>query len=244
MFYKVNKAALYAFAGISLTAMAGAASADVLVTSSTGNAAREYPRGTRLADDQQLVLGRGDTVVVLTSGGTRRFRGPGRVSMNQTRQLAGNALRRTSSSGVRARTGVARTGEPIDGADYPARTAWQIDITDSGAVCYTSGSTLSLWRPAADGTNEITISRRSDNASATVIFAAGQVSQDWPGAFTAAPGEEYWINWDGNIVATRITFAQLAVDSDDQVAIGAAMHDNNCDGQLDALVTQAEDDAG
>ncbi len=241
MFYKVNKAALYAFAGVSLAAMAGTASADVLVTSSTGNAAREYPRGTRLGDSQTILLRRGDTVTVLTSSGTRRWRGPGRFNASTARQRSGSVLARSGTSSVRARTGVSR-GPNENGEEYPARTAWQIDITQSGAVCFTRQGSLALWRPTADEAHEITITRRADNASETVIFASGQVTHAWPTAFQASDGAEYWINYDGNIVATRVTFAELSADPDDQVAVGEAMHSNNCDGQLDALVTQAEND--
>lgn len=241
MFYKLNKVALYAVAGASLAAIGTAASADVLVTSSSGYAAREYPRGTSLNDNAVFVLRRGDTVVVLTPQGTRRFRGPGRFRATGARQRSGNVLASASSSSVRPRTGVIRSGPgALDASDYPERGTWQVDISDSGNFCYVATQPITIWRPSMDDAQQITITRRTDNVSETVIFDEDQAAQAWPTGFTAVPGAEYWINWDNNIVATRITFTQLSVDLADPVAVGAALHENNCDDQLDALVRQAE----
>ncbi|MCA1749272.1 MAG: hypothetical protein LC634_06980, partial [Sphingomonadales bacterium] len=94
MFCKANRFGVLLLAGAAMASVSTAAIADVLVTRSIGAAAREYPRGTRLADDAVLTITRGDSVTVLTSNGTRQFRTPGRWRVDGRRVLANGNLSR------------------------------------------------------------------------------------------------------------------------------------------------------
>ncbi len=237
MFYKVNKAAVYATLGISLAAMSGTAFADALVNNSAGAAAREYPRGTRLADNAVITLGRGDTVTVLTSSGTRRFDRPGRHSLSGSRQLASNTAGTVSGSRGRARTGAVRSGEGAAAATYPDRGVWQVNVEHSGTFCYLPSQPIALWRESADSARDITITRVSDQQSATVRFDAQQAAKDWPASLPAQSGAEYEISEPNDIVSRRVTFNSLAADPQDVIAVGAALMDRDCAEQLDALVS-------
>ena len=74
--FTLRRAALAAL----LAAGATAAAANVLVVRSSGPSAASYKAGRSLPDNARITLRQGDTVVVLTGGGTRTFRGPGTFS--------------------------------------------------------------------------------------------------------------------------------------------------------------------
>ena len=59
--------------------MAGTAAANVLVVRSTNPS---YRAGQSLPDNARITLRDGDQVMILASGGTRTFRGPGTYSPN------------------------------------------------------------------------------------------------------------------------------------------------------------------
>ena len=238
MFYKARKIGFYALAGASLAAISGTALADVLVTQSSGAAAREYPRGTKLADNAVITLDRGDSVTVLTSSGMRRFRGRGRHRVSGPRQVASGAVRTSGSAGV-ARLGVSRTGETAAVDPASIRSTWQVDIAESGPVCFLPDQQLSLWRSEAGTERTVTVTRVPDGASQTVSFAADERAQSWPSGFAAVPDTEYQISYPGAIAPTRITFRPIDADSADQIAVGAALAEQGCDAQFDAFVQSA-----
>ena len=244
MFYRKSKAAIYALAGISLASLGSAALADVLVTQSAGAVARQHPRGTRIADNTSIVLGTGDSLTVLTGDGMRRYRGPGRYRIGGARQLAGSALAGSTSRGV-ARTGVSRgelprlTGEiPPDHPMY--RKVWQVDIGHSGPFCLVEGQSATLWREDAEAPLDVTLERVPGGTSHALHFDAGQWAIEWPNAIAGEAGAEYRISWPGAEQPTTVTFAPLAVEATDQVAVGAALYESGCHGQLDALVAHSE----
>ncbi|MDQ4088435.1 MAG: hypothetical protein M3177_10575, partial [Pseudomonadota bacterium] len=63
-----------------LVAGAASAAANVLVVRSSGPSTKSYPPGRSLPDNARIQLQAGDTVVLLSSAGTRTFRGPGSFS--------------------------------------------------------------------------------------------------------------------------------------------------------------------
>lgn len=245
MFYKASKLSRVALAAIALAATSGTAAADVLVAQSSGAAARTYPRGTRLADDASIVLGRGDRVSVLTPRGMQRFEGPGRFRVGGARQLASSALASGRRSQSVARTGVsrgrppARAGETVP-VDHPMyRKVWQVNVAETGPFCYVAGQPVSLWRADAEAPATLTLTRGADRTSRTIEFAENQWAHEWPADFAAEAGAEYLLSWAGAEAPVRVIFQPLATDATDQVAVGAALLESGCEAQLDALVDRA-----
>src|SRR4029450_4662610 len=70
---KLSRLALAAL----LATGAASAAANVLVVRAQGPSAKAYPAGRSLADNAQIQLRAGDSIIVLTPRGTRTFRGPG-----------------------------------------------------------------------------------------------------------------------------------------------------------------------
>ncbi|MBC2778035.1 hypothetical protein [Parasphingopyxis marina] len=235
MFYKANKALIYATMGLSVASMGSAAMADVLVTRSSGAAARQYPRGTRLDDNQVIVLGAGDSITILTSRGTRQYSRPGRYPLSGPRLAASNGVGFTNAI---ARTGVSRTGEPVS---TPA--TWQIEIGMSGPFCIAQGQPVSFWRYDTEGAASYTVTRLVDSSSATVAFSAGENQSAWPSSFVPHNGT-YRVEGPGGYNAQEIVITSLAVDLTDPVAVGAALLENGCDEQLSAFATENESEAG
>jgi hypothetical protein len=239
MFFKANKTVIYATIGLALASMGSAAVADVLVTRSSGAAARQYPRGTRLGDDQVIVLGRGDSVTILTSRGTRRYSQPGRYPVDGPRLRASNSVGVTSGSRGIARTGVSRTGTSL----VPPPTAWQIDIDASGPFCIAEGQSVSFWRYSVDDSKTYTLTRLADNSSVTIAFGGGQRLSAWPSGFVPHNGT-YRIEAADGSSSQEIVLTSLAVDLNDEVAVGQALLENGCDGQLDTFVRESTGDDG
>lgn len=237
MFCMGSKFGILLLAGAAAASVSSAAMADVLVTRSIGAAAREYPRGTRLADDAVIELERGDSVTILGRNGTRQFRTPGRWRVDGRRVLANGNLSRANASGL-ARTGVSRTGVGADG--IPVRTVWQIEMSEPGKVCFVSGEANTIRRGSAEAPRELTVTRTSDGASRTVSFGESDWSQPWPGDFERSPDIAYEISYPGAVTPTSITFLPLAVDAEDEVAVGAALIENGCDAQFQAMMENAE----
>lgn len=241
MFCKANKIGALLLAGAAMASISSAAGADVLVTQSIGAASREYPRGTRLPDDAVLTITRGDSVTVLTTSGTRRFSRPGRWRVDGRRVLANGNLARGSTSGL-ARTGVSR-GVPDPNAP-PARTVWQVEMSQPGSVCFVSSQASTIRRGSADAPRTLTITRTSDGATRTVTFGATEWSQPWPSDFERSPDIAYEISYAGAVTPTSITFLPLDVANEsDNVAVGAALIEQGCDGQFQAMMS-AEEPAG
>ncbi|WP_299328326.1 hypothetical protein [Parasphingopyxis sp.] len=230
MFYKASKSAFYAVAGVALAAMSGTAMADVLVTQSSGAIGRELPRGTRLADDRIITLRAGDRVTVLTSNGTRRFASPGRYRVGGTQQVASRGVRTNGRRGV-AMTGASRTFTPIGAA---SRTEWQVDIDQPGTFCIADGRPISLWRSNASHAAALIITRASNGQSMTVTLPEGDFSETWPDGMAMQSGI-YTIQITGDPVQREIEFVTIEGDLNDQVVLGAALLENECNVQLEAM---------
>ncbi len=241
MFCKVNRPIMYGIAAAALATTSTAAMADVLVTRSSGSAAREYPRGTRLADDHVLVLRSGDRVTVLRRTGTRVFNGPGRFVASGGRTVASMTL---GGSGARStiRAGVSRgTPEAEEVEPAPVRNVWQVDVEQSGPFCTLAGQSVSLWRNSAAEPADVVITRTSDGESVTVSFTAEQHAHVWPEQF-GTDGGGYTISGVGQ--GAQVAMMRLEVPANDAVAVGAALLENDCGPQLDALAIQSREEVG
>jgi len=152
--------------GLSASAvmLAAPAMAGVVVKSS-GPSASAFPVGKKMKDTDKITLKAGDTVTILTSGGTRVLKGAGTYRVGargkKTRQ---NFAKLTRSQLARnARPGVARTGS----GEVRSPNLWYVDVTQSGKVCVSSLDNVTLWRPQVDEDQTFIIGK----IATTVTFA-------------------------------------------------------------------------
>lgn len=225
-----NKLSLTRVAVVALVA-AGAASAaaNVLVVRSSGPSAKSYPPGRSLPDNARIQLQGGDTVVLLSSAGTRTFRGPGAFSPSQAVQAGPRTVQ--GSSG-RARVGAVRGAGILPTS---TSTIWQVDISQGGTMCLANTSGVMLWRPDAAQQATVTIIGH-DGASHDVTWPAGSNTVAWPSSMPIADGAAYQLRQAGVAVPTRVTFKTLPAVPDDVTGVAEALIRGNCEEQLDLLL--------
>jgi len=217
-----------------LAAAATSAAANVLVVRSSGPSARSYPAGRSLPDNARITLRPSDTLVVLTSAGTRTFRGPGTFSPG----TAGRAGTRivAAADGRRARVGAVRNA----GIVPRGPTIWHVDITQGGTFCLASASNVMLWRPDASVPVTLTVTPPGGSPR-NVQWPAGQTTLAWPSAVPIVNGGAYTFRQPGVAVPTQITLRTLQSAPADLSAVAQALIDNGCQDQLDLLIeTQPE----
>ena len=208
------------------------AAAQVLVLRSVGPSARHYPAGQRLPDNARFNLRPGDSVVILTDGTTRTFRGPGTFSAN------GPARTNIASASRRINTGAVR-GDEASEIQRPS-DVWQIDVTQSGRTCIVAGARPTLWRPSADRAVQLTITPQA-GAPQTVAWPQGQQTLAWPASVPIANDGSYQLSWTGGAGPTRVTARTVAaLPESDVEGLATALLANQCRGQLDVLIAQSE----
>lgn len=205
-----------------------AASADVLVVRSLGNAARTYATGRSLPDNASLTLTGGDTVTILTTRGTRTFRGPGRFSVAATAAAGGMA---GAFAGPRTR---ARIGAVRGPAGPPTLSPWQIDAFRSGTACVADPANVTLWR--ADPSDRVRLSIASEDKTQNVDWPAGASTLQWPAAIPVRAGADYRLAPRGRSEATRLRILAVPNASGDNQAIAATLIRFGCTAQLDRML--------
>lgn len=221
-------------AALLAAAAAMPAAANVLVVRSTGPSAAAYPAGRSLPDNARLALRDGDAVIVLGTGGTRTFRGPGIFSPGSAVQAGGRTF--AAADGRRARIGAVRGA----GIVPHSPTIWHVDVTQSGTFCLASASHVMLWRPDATVPVTLTIAG-GGGAPRTLHWAAGQATLAWPAALPIANGSSFSIAQSNVAVPTQVTFRTLAREPSDLEGVASALIANGCQGQLDVLVESQPD---
>jgi hypothetical protein len=240
-----------------LVLLAGGAAAEVLILRSAGPSARQFRPGARLPDDARLRLRPGDSVVVLTRGRTRLYRGPGmfqaggplrNVSYND-RDPDGRSAVGGLRGGDTVRPGIApgrgrrtQTGAVRDGLVQPRPSdIWQLDITRSGHFCLLPGAMPTLWRPNAISAVELTITAESGESS-TIGWPTNQALLGWPADLPLSDQTSYRLSWTGGAVPTRHTIRLLPAEAEsDPERLASALLDNECRSQLDVFITLWEE---
>lgn len=203
---------------------AGTAAANVIIVRSSNPS---YRAGQSLPDNARLTLRAGESVMVLASGGTRTFRGPGTFAANGA---AGGPVLAADANGRRARVGAVR-----DAGIVPrGPTIWHVDVTQSGTVCLTSASNVMLWRPDASAPVRYTVA--GPGGARTLNWGAGEPTHGWPRGAPVANGATYTFSQPGVAVPVTITFRLLASEPRDVQGVAEALIANGCQGQLDVLV--------
>lgn len=201
-----------------------AAAASVVVVRSLGPSAKSYPPGKTLPESAKITLQGGDVVTVLGPSSAQTLRGPGNFNTSKV-SLA-------SASAKRGRFGALRTGEI---AKNPS--VWDIDATQSGKVCVSSGGKVKLWRP--DSASEATVNvRNSGGAVQSLKWSAGSPSVDWPAAMPLADGD-YQIEWVDTGEKADVSLVKVATSPDDLVGAAQLLIQNGCENQLNVLVDSA-----
>ncbi len=206
------------------------AAANVLVVRSSGPSAAQYPPGRSLPDNAQIRLQANDTIVLLSAGGTRSFRGPGAFS---PAQAAGPRI--ASANNSRARVGAVRSAgfDP----NMPQPSIWQIDVSQSGTACLTSAAGATLWRPDPAQAGRLSI--RGPSGAQQVNWPAGQATAAWPASMPIANNTEYQISQTGSPVPTSVRVKVIGAVTGDLTAVADALIRNGCREQLEILVDSA-----
>ena len=213
--------------------LAGAASAQTIVVSSSGPSARSYPAGKTLAAGSRIALAAGDTLTVLDSRGTRTLRGPATTSAEAgtTTTNASFAALVATQNRRRARTGAIRgSGETAKPANL-----WQVNVTAEGTYCVSDAAAVQLWRPNMEKAATMTVAGQT-GTSETATFGVGQNVVSWPAALPIADGRDYLVSGGDLIKPVRVRFAMLDMPATNPAATYAALDAKGCDAQKELLL--------
>ena len=203
-------------------AVSSASVATVLVVRASGPSAKIYPPGKALPDSAKVKLQPGDSVMLLNTNGAKMLRGPGTFAVAGSDGLAAAGNRRARMSAMRS-------------GDVPLNPSpWNLDITQSGKVCVTSPSQLTLWRPQKE--DPITLTIKGGGSEQTLQWGAGKDTISWPTALPITSGAEYQLSQPDTGDTARVTFVTLSNPPSDSVAAAQSLIANGCENQLDVLV--------
>jgi hypothetical protein len=221
-------------AGLAAATLAGTALAGPMVVRSTGPSAKAYPAGRQLADNAQLALKAGDSVVLLDARGTRTVSGPGTFPAVATGARVGaaqTASRILANQGTSERRGGAvRSGIPASEARSP--NLWFVDLSKSGTVCVADPATVRVWRGSTDSPAKVAIA--SSTGAGEIVLAQGASVGEWPKSMPVTDGAEYTLTMPGKAPA-KVKFvavpmpASLEDTAQQLIAKG-------CTTQLDLLI--------
>lgn len=222
--------------------MATAAQAGVVVKSS-GPSAGQYPVGKKLDDAESVVLKDGDTLTVLTNGGTRVLRGPGtqRVGARGVSKRTAFAMLTRQQSGARVRTGAVRGG--TTGETAPINPSlWNVDVSKSGKVCLANGDTISFWRSSFAGAKTWVLGSAVSDFHVHVQFGDG----DSTTALSAeelplAENRSYHLSSPAGGPAQDIEFILLDTVPDNPEELAVALMQNGCNNQVEQLSERMAD---
>jgi hypothetical protein len=224
-----------ALAGAAL-AVTTAAQAGVVVKSS-GPSAAQYPVGKKLDDADTVVLKDGDTLTVLTDGGTRILRGPGtqRVGARGVSKRAAFAMLTQQRSATRVRTGAVRG--VVGGDTAPMNPSlWNVDVSKAGKMCLTDSATIKFWRPDFTGertwvlgsaVSDFHVHVKFDDGDSTASLSA----EDLP----LAENQTYHLSGPDGGPAQTIEFVVLDTVPDNPEDLAMTLMQNGCQNQLDLL---------
>jgi hypothetical protein len=224
-----------AVAGVALAVAPAAALANGIVVAISGPSASKYPVGTKVADNERIVLAPSDTVTVLDGRGTRVLKGAGTFTLSQqagTSKTGAFALLTRERAAQRMRTGAVR-GEPAGPITRP--NLWYVDVSDSGPICVPKADEIRLWRPSGEGDATYSINPVGTGAVVRVVFRDGEVLSPWDGkALPVKDGASFVIS-QAKAAQRTITFKVLDAVPGEPDALAADLISHGCTSQLDVL---------
>ena len=221
-------------AGLVAAALSGTAIAGPMVVRSTGPSAKAYPAGRQLADNAQLALKAGDSVVLLDARGTRTVSGPGNFSAIGTGSRVGaaqTASRILANQGSSERRGGAVRGG-VPGTETRSPNLWFVDLSKSGTVCVADPNAVRVWRASTDKPAAVTIA--SAGATGAIALPQGTSVAAWPKSMPVADGAEYSVAVDGKAPA-KIRFVTVPAPASLE-ATASQLIAKGCNAQLDLLI--------
>jgi hypothetical protein len=178
-----------------------------------------------------VTLRPGDVLTVLGGQATRTIRGPG------TFPIAAGGAARMADASRRGRFSAMRAGEMP-----PSPSVWHLDVTQSGTVCTADGTRPQLWR--ADAAEKVTLTvQPASGAARTLQWDAGKDVLDWPADLPATASAAYELSWDGSTDKSRLVFASVGAQPQDDQTLASALIAKNCRNQLDTLLEKVPDES-
>lgn len=238
---KTLRCGVIAAIGASAIAVAAPASAGVIVKSS-GPSAASFPVGKKMKDTDRITLKAGDTVTILTSGGTRVLKGSGtyRVGARGTSQRVrfANLTRRGSAS--RVTTGATRSGQ----GEVRSPNLWYVDVTKSGKMCVSDLANVTLWRPEIKDDQTFIVGPKANDFHYHVTFDGSASTRRIDSERLALQeGAEYSITGPGGAEVTNVTFAVIEDTPNNAEAMAQSLIAKGCTLQLDLLAASLEPEA-
>ncbi len=213
-------------------AIAGSAQAGVVVSSS-GPSAAQFPAGKKLEDNASITLKAGDTVTVLTSGGTRVIKGAGvhRVAAAGDSKRSTFAVLTRQRSAQRVRTGAVRGSATAAPAER-SPNLWYVDVSRSGAMCVASADAVRLWRPGGAAAAVYTV------GPVQVQFADSARDVAWDvAAMPITEGASYSISGPDGGSTNVIKFVMLDTVPEEPDDLAERLIEKGCTNQLELLTS-------
>jgi hypothetical protein len=213
-----------------------AEAADLVVIGST---AARHPAGEVLARDAPLRLADGERLTLVGADGkVIRLTGPfnGVPAAGDTGNGADDpamlqAIARLFEQGRAAQTSV---GTMRNAPRRETPPVWGIDVARDTDRCLPATGEALLWRP--DGSRELAVLllQRASGREATVTFAAGEKSRDWPADLPLADGEYAMRDAAGR--ERTVTIRLIPAAAAGEVERAAWMAENGCEEQARAFL--------
>ena len=218
-------------------ALAGAAHAGVVVSSS-GPSKAQFPAGKKLDDNSSITLRDGDTVTVLTAGGTRVIKGAGVHLVGATGESKRStfAVLTRQRSASRVRTGAVRGTGPAEGAVERSPNLWYVDVSRSGTMCVASPDAVRLWRPG--GATAATYTLGGGGKSVEIAFAENMRDVAWDAAaMPVSDGAKYSIAAPDGGSTNEVNFVMLDSVPEEPDDLAARLIEKGCTNQLELLTS-------
>lgn len=231
-------------AAASALAITGTAAAQSMVVRSTGPSASKFPAGSRVKENDRVVLVAGDQLVLMKDGKTRTLSGPGTFQTSAqvaASQSTSTTVTRMLAKGptMRSRGGFSRGTDEKMVRDARAPNLWLLDYRENGTFCVNDPASLLLWRPEMDSDQLLRIEQ--DGHAETVAFVSGANYRKWPSETLPLKFDvDYRLSGGGLPAPVSVRFAALDARSDqpdssaDETA--AALVAKGCAGQLNRLI--------
>jgi hypothetical protein len=226
-------------------AVTGTAAAQSMVVRSTGPSASKFPAGSRVKENDRVVLVAGDKLVLMKDGKTRTLSGPG--SFQTTEQVAASQSTSTTVTRMlakgptmRSRGGFSRGSDAKSVSEARAPNLWLLDYREAGTFCVADANALLLWRPEMDSDQLLRIEQGGHTE--TVAFVSGANYRKWPSETLPLQfGVDYRLSGGGLPAPVSVRFTQfdgedLSVDKSAEALLA-----KGCSAQINRLVDALAD---
>lgn len=226
-------------------AVTGTAAAQSMVVRSTGPSASKFPAGSRVKENDRVVLVAGDKLVLMKDGKTRTLSGPG--TFQTTQQVAASQSTSTTVSRMlakgptmRSRGGFSRGSDEKSVREARAPNLWLLDYREAGTFCVADANALLLWRPEMDSDQLLRIEQGGH--AETVAFVSGANYRKWPSETLPLQfGVDYRLSGGGLPAPVSVRFIQFDGEDTSVDKSAEALLAKGCNAQINRLVDALAD---